>query len=74
MYYNNYRIKNYASDSEESDHENEIDFDKLPPLKVGVNEHKLQYTYCMWYYKPTLTKIKCSQVKTIYRYKYFFQF
>ncbi|CAD7001548.1 unnamed protein product [Ceratitis capitata] len=27
----------------------EIDADKLPPIKVGPNENRLQHTYCLWF-------------------------
>lgn len=37
------------ADSDDSDMENEIDVDKLPPLEVGPNENRLQHTYCLWF-------------------------
>lgn len=50
-----YRIKNYASDSDDSDNECEVDVDKMPPLEIGPGEHKLQYSYCLWFHRG-LTK------------------
>lgn len=54
-----------GADSEESDQEvEEIDVDKLPQLEIGPDEHKLQYTYCMWYHRgfkvknPSVSKKK----------------
>lgn len=46
------RMKQYgADDSDESDQEAvEVDVDKLAPLQIGSEEHKLQYTYCLWYH------------------------
>lgn len=41
-----------GADSDESDPEvEEVDVDKLPPLEIGPDEHKLQYTYCLWYHR-----------------------
>ena len=41
-----------GADSEESDPEmDELDVDKLPPLEIAPDEHKLQYTYCLWYHR-----------------------
>lgn len=54
------RLKSYASDSDESDTET-VDVDKLPPLEVGENEHKLQYMYCLWYHRGSY-KIKTPMV------------
>ncbi|KAL9893975.1 eukaryotic translation initiation factor 4E type 2 isoform X2 [Glossina fuscipes] len=36
-------------ESDESDMENEIDIDNLPPIEVGPHEHRLQYTYWLWF-------------------------
>lgn len=46
-------MKQYgADDSDESDQEAiEVDVDKLSPLEIGPEEHKLQYTYCLWYHR-----------------------
>lgn len=47
------RLKPYVSDSE-SDGEDEgldFDFENLPALEIGLGEHKLQYTYCLWFAK-----------------------
>ena len=55
-----YRLKSYASDSDESDTE-VIDVDKLPSLEVTADEHKLQYTYCLWYHRGSY-KIKTPLV------------
>lgn len=41
-----------GADSDDSDPEvEEVDVDKLPPLEIGPDEHKLQYTYCLWYHR-----------------------
>lgn len=46
-------------DSDESDQElEEVNVDKLPPLEIGPDEHKLQYTYCLWYHRGL--KVKAS--------------
>lgn len=57
------RSKNYAnvSDSDDSETE-EIDPDKLPALEVQPGEHKLQYNYCLWYHKGSMTKFKSPNV------------
>lgn len=46
-------MKQYApDDSDESDQEAvEVDVDKLSPLEIGPEDHKLQYTYCLWYHR-----------------------
>lgn len=47
-----------GNDSDESDTEAvEVDFDKLSPLEIGPDEHKLQNTYCLWYHRGS-QKIK----------------
>ncbi|XP_055300293.1 eukaryotic translation initiation factor 4E type 2 isoform X2 [Sitodiplosis mosellana] len=47
-----------GADSDESDTEvAEVDVDKLPPLDISPDEHKLQYTYCLWYHRGSY-KIK----------------
>ncbi|XP_049285291.1 eukaryotic translation initiation factor 4E type 2 [Anopheles funestus] len=49
---NKYEIRPYASDSDDSgDEVADIDVDKLEPLEAGPGEHKLQYTYCLWFGK-----------------------
>lgn len=57
------RSKGYAnvSDSDDSETE-EIDPDKLPALEVLPGEHKLQYNYCLWYHKGSMTKFKSPNV------------
>lgn len=47
------RLKSYrATDSDDSDTEiADVDVDKLPPLEISPDEHKLQYTYCLWYHR-----------------------
>lgn len=54
--------KNYASDSDDSENENELDIEKLPPLEIGPGEHKLQYNYCLWYHRGSMTKFKSPSV------------
>ncbi|EJY57603.1 AAEL005796-PB [Aedes aegypti] len=45
-------LKPYGSDSDDSGDEGaDFDVDKLEPLEVGPGEHKLQYTYCLWFAK-----------------------
>ncbi|XP_019561967.1 eukaryotic translation initiation factor 4E type 2 [Aedes albopictus] len=45
-------LKPYGSDSDDSgDEGTDFDVDKLEPLEVGPGEHKLQYTYCLWFAK-----------------------
>lgn len=47
-----FRLKPYGSDSDDSgDEGTDFDVDKLEPLEVGPGEHKLQYTYCLWFGK-----------------------
>ncbi|KAG4080017.1 hypothetical protein HA402_006329 [Bradysia odoriphaga] len=46
-----------VSDSDDSETE-EIDPDKLPALEISPGEHKLQYNYCLWYHKGSMTKFK----------------
>lgn len=36
-------------DSDDSDMENDIDVEKLPPLEVGPHENRLQHTYWLWF-------------------------
>lgn len=53
-----------AADSDDSDTEVvEVDVDKLPPLELGPDDHKLQYTYCLWYHRGSY-KIKNPSVGT----------
>lgn len=55
--------KYYTSDSEESDNDNELDIEQLPPLEIGPGEHKLQFSYCLWYcHRGAMTKYKSPQV------------
>lgn len=63
-----HRSKGYAnvSDSDDSETE-EIDPDKLPVLEVSPGEHKLQYNYCLWYHKGSMTKFKSPNVSPIRR-------
>lgn len=57
------RMKAYGgADSDESDTEvAEVDVDKLPPIELGPDDHKLQYTYCLWYHRGSY-KIKNPSV------------
>lgn len=52
-----------GADSDESDTEvAEVDVDKLPPIDISPDEHKLQYTYCLWYHRGSY-KIKNPSVR-----------
>lgn len=52
-----------GADSDESDTEvEEVDVENLPPIEIGPDEHKLQYTYCLWYHRGSY-KIKNPSVK-----------
>lgn len=54
----------YVSDSDESDTETaSLDVEKLPPLEIGPGEHKLQYSYCLWYHRGSVTKFKSPMVR-----------
>lgn len=45
-------LKPYGSDSDDSgDEGTDFDVDKLETLEIGPGEHKLQYTYCLWFGK-----------------------
>lgn len=56
------RIKAYGGDSDDSDTEiAEVDLDKLPLIELSPDEHKLQYTYCLWYHRGSY-KIKTPSV------------
>lgn len=62
-----YRMKAYGGESDDSDTEiSDIDVDKLPPIEIAPNEHKLQYTYCLWYhrgYYKINTPSVCATIK-----------
>lgn len=52
IFYTNCRLKPYGSDSDDSGDEGaDFDVDKLEILEVGPGEHKLQYSYCLWFAK-----------------------
>lgn len=54
----------YGSDSDDSDTETpSLDVEKLPPLEIGPGEHKLQYSYCLWYHRGSMTKFKSPMVR-----------
>lgn len=69
-------MKQYgADDSDDSDQEAvEVDVDTLSPLEIGPEEHKLQYTYCLWYHRGY--KVKNPSVSKSARsvYPYIFEF
>lgn len=53
-----------GADSDDSDTEVvDVDVEKLPPLELGPDDHKLQYTYCLWYHRGSY-KIKNPSVST----------
>lgn len=58
-------MKPYAgADSDESDTEViEVDVDKLAPIEISPDEHKLQYTYNLWYHRGSY-KIKNPSVRS----------
>lgn len=58
-----FRVRSYASDSDDSENEVELDIEKLPPLEVGPGEHKLQFNYCLWYHRGSMTKFKSPSVR-----------
>lgn len=63
------RMKPYASDSEDdsdTDTAEPIDFEKLAPLEPGPGEHKLQYTYCLWFKKGLMRFNKGTKVDEDY--------
>lgn len=63
------RMKPYErAESDDSDTEiPDVDVDKLSPVEIGPDEHKLQYTYCLWYHKGLAYKIKSpSVISTIF--------
>lgn len=57
------RMKSYGGESDDSDTEfPDVDVDKLQPLEISPDEHKLQYTYCLWYHRGSY-KLKTPMVK-----------
>lgn len=55
-------MKAYGGDSDDSDTEMaDIDVEKLAPIEVSADEHRLQYTYCLWYHRGSY-KIKSPTV------------
>lgn len=63
-----HRMKPYVSDSDDdSDTDAEpIDFEKLAPLEPGAGEHKLQYTYCLWFKKGIVRRAQATKVEDDY--------
>lgn len=61
-------MKPYASESDDdSDTDAEpIDFEKLPVLEPGAGEHKLQYTYCLWFKKGLARRGQATKVEDEY--------
>ncbi|XP_017967049.1 eukaryotic translation initiation factor 4E type 2 isoform X1 [Drosophila navojoa] len=53
-------------DSDDSDVENEIDVDKLPPLEVGPNENRLQHTYCLWFSRKGTQRAATDYSKSLH--------
>ncbi|XP_032593587.1 eukaryotic translation initiation factor 4E type 2 isoform X3 [Drosophila grimshawi] len=53
-------------DSDDSDVENEIDVDKLPPLDVGPNENRLQHTYCLWFSRKGTQRAASDYSKSLH--------
>ncbi|KAL5280996.1 EIF4E2 family protein [Megaselia abdita] len=39
----------WINDDEVESSDEEIEVDKLPPIEILPHEHKLQYTYCLWF-------------------------
>lgn len=64
-----HRVKPYASDSDEdsdTDAAEPIDYEKLPVLEPGPGEHKLQYTYCLWFKKGVVRRAQATKVDDDY--------
>lgn len=53
-------------DSDDSDVENEIDVDKLPPLEVGPGENRLQHTYCLWFSRKGTQRAAADYSKSLH--------
>jgi len=53
-------------DSDDSEVENEIDVDKLPPLEVGPNENRLQHTYCLWFSRKGTQRAATDYSKSLH--------
>ncbi|XP_037956021.1 eukaryotic translation initiation factor 4E type 2 [Teleopsis dalmanni] len=43
-------------DSDDSDVENIVDIEKLPPLEIAPNDNRLQHTYCLWFSRKGLQR------------------
>lgn len=60
-------MKAYGGDSDDSDNEMaDVDVDKLGPVEVSPDEHRLQYTYCLWYHKGFKVKTPSVCSASIY--------
>lgn len=63
------RIKPYFSESDgdsDTDAAEPIDYEKLPVLEPGPGEHKLQYTYCLWFKKGVVRRAQATKVDDDY--------
>lgn len=49
-------MKAYGGDSDSDNELADVDVDKLGPVEVSPDEHRLQYTYCLWYHKGNKVK------------------
>ncbi|XP_039490845.1 eukaryotic translation initiation factor 4E type 2 isoform X1 [Drosophila santomea] len=63
-----YESKNWPDlvDSDDSDVENEIDVEKLPPLEVGPGENRLQHTYCLWFSRKGTQRAAADYSKSLH--------
>lgn len=62
-------MKPYVSDDSDEDSDTDaviVDFEKLAPLEPGPGEHKLQYTYCLWFKKGVVRWAQATKVEHDY--------
>lgn len=55
-------MKAYGGESDDSDNDMaDIDVEKLPPIDIPIDDHRFQYSYCLWYHRGSY-KIKSPSV------------